>query len=121
MIEANYHASNPYHNSTYSADVLHATAYFLCKERVKVSCAGAQCFTAGMRVQGVGCSLAWEGCGLYSGSGEWITNSQLIPKRATECPLQATLIGDCSVKKSGSGLFVGSEQIRHWTCFSTLI
>ncbi|KAF4017838.1 hypothetical protein G4228_009768 [Cervus hanglu yarkandensis] len=35
MIEANYHASNPYHNSTHSADVLHATAYFLCKERIK--------------------------------------------------------------------------------------
>ncbi|ELW62837.1 High affinity cAMP-specific and IBMX-insensitive 3',5'-cyclic phosphodiesterase 8A [Tupaia chinensis] len=35
IIEANYHSSNPYHNSTHSADVLHATAYFLCKERVK--------------------------------------------------------------------------------------
>ncbi|XP_040113428.1 high affinity cAMP-specific and IBMX-insensitive 3',5'-cyclic phosphodiesterase 8A isoform X2 [Oryx dammah] len=35
VIEANYHASNPYHNSTHSADVLHATAYFLCKERIK--------------------------------------------------------------------------------------
>ncbi|XP_036700388.1 high affinity cAMP-specific and IBMX-insensitive 3',5'-cyclic phosphodiesterase 8A isoform X4 [Balaenoptera musculus] len=35
IIEANYHASNPYHNSTHSADVLHATAYFLCKERIK--------------------------------------------------------------------------------------
>ncbi|XP_061022319.1 high affinity cAMP-specific and IBMX-insensitive 3',5'-cyclic phosphodiesterase 8A-like [Dama dama] len=35
MIEANYHASNPYHNSTHSADVLHATAYFLCKEKIK--------------------------------------------------------------------------------------
>ncbi|XP_073738314.1 high affinity cAMP-specific and IBMX-insensitive 3',5'-cyclic phosphodiesterase 8A isoform X2 [Callorhinus ursinus] len=36
IIEANYHSSNPYHNSTHSADVLHATAYFLCKERIKV-------------------------------------------------------------------------------------
>eukprot|EP00071_Canis_lupus_P039115 XP_022272672.1 high affinity cAMP-specific and IBMX-insensitive 3',5'-cyclic phosphodiesterase 8A isoform X3 [Canis lupus familiaris] len=38
IIEANYHSSNPYHNSTHSADVLHATAYFLCKERIKISC-----------------------------------------------------------------------------------
>lgn len=37
VIEANYHSSNSYHNSTHSADVLHATAYFLSKERVKVS------------------------------------------------------------------------------------
>ncbi|XP_009984058.1 PREDICTED: high affinity cAMP-specific and IBMX-insensitive 3',5'-cyclic phosphodiesterase 8A isoform X2 [Tauraco erythrolophus] len=35
VIEANYHSSNSYHNSTHSADVLHATAYFLSKERVK--------------------------------------------------------------------------------------
>ncbi|XP_028921832.1 high affinity cAMP-specific and IBMX-insensitive 3',5'-cyclic phosphodiesterase 8A isoform X2 [Ornithorhynchus anatinus] len=35
LIEANYHSSNSYHNSTHSADVLHATAYFLSKERVK--------------------------------------------------------------------------------------
>nr|XP_035939008.1 high affinity cAMP-specific and IBMX-insensitive 3',5'-cyclic phosphodiesterase 8A isoform X1 [Halichoerus grypus] len=35
IIEANYHSSNPYHNSTHAADVLHATAYFLCKERIK--------------------------------------------------------------------------------------
>ncbi|XP_024417453.3 high affinity cAMP-specific and IBMX-insensitive 3',5'-cyclic phosphodiesterase 8A isoform X3 [Desmodus rotundus] len=35
IIEANYHPSNPYHNSTHSADVLHATAYFLCRERIK--------------------------------------------------------------------------------------
>ncbi|XP_023376713.1 high affinity cAMP-specific and IBMX-insensitive 3',5'-cyclic phosphodiesterase 8A isoform X2 [Pteropus vampyrus] len=35
LIEANYHSSNPYHNSTHSADVLHATAYFLCRERIK--------------------------------------------------------------------------------------
>ncbi|XP_061596423.1 high affinity cAMP-specific and IBMX-insensitive 3',5'-cyclic phosphodiesterase 8A isoform X3 [Cololabis saira] len=37
VIEANYHSSNPYHNSSHAADVLHATAYFLCKERVKQS------------------------------------------------------------------------------------
>ncbi|KAF5886755.1 high affinity cAMP-specific and IBMX-insensitive 3',5'-cyclic phosphodiesterase 8A, partial [Clarias magur] len=37
VIEENYHASNSYHNSTHAADVLHATAYFLCKERVKQS------------------------------------------------------------------------------------
>ena len=36
IIEANYHASNSYHNSTHAADVLHATAYFLRKEKVKV-------------------------------------------------------------------------------------
>ncbi|XP_045864076.1 high affinity cAMP-specific and IBMX-insensitive 3',5'-cyclic phosphodiesterase 8A isoform X1 [Meles meles] len=35
VIESNYHSSNPYHNSTHSADVLHATAYFLGKERIK--------------------------------------------------------------------------------------
>ncbi|CAL1526430.1 unnamed protein product, partial [Lymnaea stagnalis] len=35
MIESNYHASNHYHNSTHAADVLHATAYFLEKERSK--------------------------------------------------------------------------------------
>ncbi|XP_057203598.1 high affinity cAMP-specific and IBMX-insensitive 3',5'-cyclic phosphodiesterase 8A isoform X2 [Triplophysa rosa] len=37
VIEANYHSSNSYHNSTHAADVLHATAYFLRKERVKQS------------------------------------------------------------------------------------
>uniref|UniRef100_A0AAZ3NTA1 Phosphodiesterase n=1 Tax=Oncorhynchus tshawytscha TaxID=74940 RepID=A0AAZ3NTA1_ONCTS len=37
VIEANYHASNSYHNSTHAADVLHATAYFLRKEKVKGS------------------------------------------------------------------------------------
>uniref|UniRef100_A0A3Q3GP23 Phosphodiesterase n=1 Tax=Labrus bergylta TaxID=56723 RepID=A0A3Q3GP23_9LABR len=37
LIEANYHSSNSYHNSSHAADVLHATAYFLCKERVKQS------------------------------------------------------------------------------------
>ncbi|XP_075414155.1 high affinity cAMP-specific and IBMX-insensitive 3',5'-cyclic phosphodiesterase 8A [Tenrec ecaudatus] len=35
IIESNYHSSNPYHNSTHAADVLHATAYFLSKERIK--------------------------------------------------------------------------------------
>ncbi|NP_001391624.1 high affinity cAMP-specific and IBMX-insensitive 3',5'-cyclic phosphodiesterase 8B isoform 16 [Mus musculus] len=33
VIEANYHSSNAYHNSTHAADVLHATAFFLGKER----------------------------------------------------------------------------------------
>ncbi|KAM4709247.1 high affinity cAMP-specific and IBMX-insensitive 3',5'-cyclic phosphodiesterase 8B isoform 5-T5 [Discoglossus pictus] len=37
MIEANYHSTNSYHNSTHAADVLHATAYFLQKESVKGS------------------------------------------------------------------------------------
>uniref|UniRef100_UPI00398F5F03 high affinity cAMP-specific and IBMX-insensitive 3',5'-cyclic phosphodiesterase 8B isoform X2 n=1 Tax=Pristiophorus japonicus TaxID=55135 RepID=UPI00398F5F03 len=37
VIEINYHASNSYHNSTHAADVLHATAYFLRKDRVKGS------------------------------------------------------------------------------------
>ncbi|XP_072372121.1 high affinity cAMP-specific and IBMX-insensitive 3',5'-cyclic phosphodiesterase 8B isoform X2 [Scyliorhinus torazame] len=37
IIETNYHASNSYHNSTHAADVLHATAYFLRKDRVKGS------------------------------------------------------------------------------------
>ncbi|KAM6034055.1 high affinity cAMP-specific and IBMX-insensitive 3',5'-cyclic phosphodiesterase 8B [Chlamydotis macqueenii] len=37
VIEANYHSSNSYHNSTHAADVLHATAFFLSKERVKGS------------------------------------------------------------------------------------
>ncbi|XP_078283645.1 high affinity cAMP-specific and IBMX-insensitive 3',5'-cyclic phosphodiesterase 8A isoform X2 [Rhinoraja longicauda] len=34
-IEASYNSSNMYHNSTHAADVLHATAYFLSKEKVK--------------------------------------------------------------------------------------
>ncbi|XP_050768489.1 high affinity cAMP-specific and IBMX-insensitive 3',5'-cyclic phosphodiesterase 8B isoform X8 [Gymnogyps californianus] len=37
VIEANYHSSNSYHNSTHAADVLHATAFFLGKEKVKGS------------------------------------------------------------------------------------
>ncbi|XP_048829020.1 high affinity cAMP-specific and IBMX-insensitive 3',5'-cyclic phosphodiesterase 8A-like [Brienomyrus brachyistius] len=36
-IETNYHSGNPYHNSSHAADVLHATAYFLSRERVKAS------------------------------------------------------------------------------------
>lgn len=36
LMETSYHSSNSYHNSTHAADVLHATAYFLRKERVKV-------------------------------------------------------------------------------------
>ncbi|XP_032906071.1 high affinity cAMP-specific and IBMX-insensitive 3',5'-cyclic phosphodiesterase 8B-like isoform X2 [Amblyraja radiata] len=35
IIESNYISSNTYHNSTHAADVLHATAYFLSRERVK--------------------------------------------------------------------------------------
>ena len=35
-IESKYHASNPYHNSTHAADVLHATAFFLNKDRLQV-------------------------------------------------------------------------------------
>lgn len=41
LIEASYHSSNSYHNSTHAADVLHATAYFLRTERVKVR--GVEC------------------------------------------------------------------------------
>ncbi|XP_041369550.1 high affinity cAMP-specific and IBMX-insensitive 3',5'-cyclic phosphodiesterase 8B-like isoform X2 [Gigantopelta aegis] len=35
LIEATYHATNTYHNSTHAADVLHATAYFLQRDRSK--------------------------------------------------------------------------------------
>jgi len=35
MIEANYHGRNPYHNSTHAADVLHASAFFCERDRVK--------------------------------------------------------------------------------------
>ncbi|XP_077863705.1 high affinity cAMP-specific and IBMX-insensitive 3',5'-cyclic phosphodiesterase 8B [Saccoglossus kowalevskii] len=35
VIEANYHSTNPYHNSSHAADVLHATAFFLERERLK--------------------------------------------------------------------------------------
>ncbi|CAL9682314.1 unnamed protein product [Knipowitschia caucasica] len=37
LMEASYHSSNSYHNSTHAADVLHATAFFLRTERVKSS------------------------------------------------------------------------------------
>lgn len=36
LIEANYHSTNSYHNSTHAADVLHATAFFLTRERNQV-------------------------------------------------------------------------------------
>ena len=36
-IEANYRPTNSYHNSTHAADVLHASAYFLQKDKLKVS------------------------------------------------------------------------------------
>lgn len=35
VIEANYHSSNTYHNSTHAADVLQSTAYFLQRNRIK--------------------------------------------------------------------------------------
>ncbi|XP_043225252.1 high affinity cAMP-specific and IBMX-insensitive 3',5'-cyclic phosphodiesterase 8A-like isoform X2 [Amphibalanus amphitrite] len=35
LIEAHYHSSNSYHNSTHACDVLQCTAYFLEKERLK--------------------------------------------------------------------------------------
>lgn len=66
VIEANYHSSNPYHNSTHSADVLHATAYFLCKERIKVSCVGVPGLEGwgggrGLHLPGVLCGGALPG------------------------------------------------------------
>ena len=36
LMESNYHAANPYHNSTHAADVMHATAFFLGCDRIKV-------------------------------------------------------------------------------------
>ena len=36
LVESNYHADNPYHNSTHAADVMHATAFFLNCDRLKV-------------------------------------------------------------------------------------
>ena len=36
LIESHYHSENTYHNSTHAADVLHATAFFLDTERLKV-------------------------------------------------------------------------------------
>ncbi len=35
-IEASYRSTNTYHNSTHAADVLHASAYFLHKDKLKV-------------------------------------------------------------------------------------
>jgi len=35
LIESNYHACNPYHNSTHAADVMHATSYFLACDKIK--------------------------------------------------------------------------------------
>ncbi|XP_065167744.1 high affinity cAMP-specific and IBMX-insensitive 3',5'-cyclic phosphodiesterase 8-like isoform X3 [Atheta coriaria] len=35
-IEANYHSSNPYHNSAHAADVLQAVAVFLTKDRLRL-------------------------------------------------------------------------------------
>ena len=35
VIEANYHSTNSYHNSTHAADVLQSTAFFLQRNRVK--------------------------------------------------------------------------------------
>ena len=37
MIESNYHSRNSYHNSTHAADVMNCAAYFLSKDRCKVS------------------------------------------------------------------------------------
>lgn len=54
VIEANYHSSNSYHNSSHAADVLHATAYFLCKERVKVG-ARAKNISVKSRQSGIEC------------------------------------------------------------------
>uniref|UniRef100_A0A915HGD4 Phosphodiesterase n=1 Tax=Romanomermis culicivorax TaxID=13658 RepID=A0A915HGD4_ROMCU len=34
VIEAHYHGKNAYHNSTHAADVLHAAAYYLGKEKI---------------------------------------------------------------------------------------
>ena len=35
LIEANYHRSNSYHNSTHASDVLHATGFFLEQKTLK--------------------------------------------------------------------------------------
>lgn len=91
IIEANYHSSNPYHNSTHSADVLHATAYFLCKERIKVSCMCAPCLAG--RSSGPGshlsphCGSLWGGrSGVHTcvppGPGEGIAAWEVRPEAA---------------------------------------
>lgn len=36
VMESHYHASNPYHNSTHAGDVMHAAAYFLNLDMLKV-------------------------------------------------------------------------------------
>ena len=36
LVEGRYHGSNTYHNSTHAADVMHASSYFLERERTKV-------------------------------------------------------------------------------------
>ena len=49
LIEANYHRSNSYHNSTHASDVLHATAFFLEQDKLKEICDdvdGAICLLA---------------------------------------------------------------------------
>ena len=35
LIEANYHRSNSYHNSTHASDVMHATGFFLEQKTLK--------------------------------------------------------------------------------------
>ena len=37
VIEGKYWASNTYHNSTHAADVMQASAYFLDRDRLRVS------------------------------------------------------------------------------------
>jgi high affinity cAMP-specific and IBMX-insensitive 3',5'-cyclic phosphodiesterase 8 len=37
LMESNYRAANPYHNSTHASDVLHATAYFLSTNTISVN------------------------------------------------------------------------------------
>ena len=39
-VESSYHSENYYHNSTHAADVLHASAYFLQTNKLKVSRVG---------------------------------------------------------------------------------
>jgi len=51
LVESNYHADNPYHNSTHAADVMHATAYFLNCEKLKVNL--SQLFSISIDVQPV--------------------------------------------------------------------